>query len=183
MNNLETIHLQSFATEAELTAQHLDEYGGSSMFAGRRFTFRDAKKLHRLAEVVRAYIDGDRTYEARMERIRQIVEADFAKRASGGHSPSVPEGKTYVVNTPTRYRIGLYLEHLDKIRGQMQSGEIPSAEALGKTFADAVEFGDFVKTIRYLYVKCLKNKVTGKEYGLAMQCMHAGEKLEKGGAA
>ena len=175
------IRLESFAEEARYASDRLSAYGGTTELLGRRFTFRDAQRLRRVSDDIRRYLKGEMPDgKDRMQRIADLVRAWEARPLPVPDPGDTKPSKTYVVNRAMRYRMGLYLEHLDSERIRFQNDEMQSVTALGKTFTDAGDFGDFVTDIRNLYDETLRHRVSGNRYGLAKKCAEAGERLEKG---
>lgn len=172
---------RSFLAETENVIDLLKSYGGSTYLCGVRVTFRHIPRLEAMADRFRQWLDnGCPEDQNDFQKIIDLIKNPRPITASSQPQPG--NQKTYVVGRSIRYRIRIYLEHLDKMRKQMEEGSLQSAEALGKTYTDAVEFGDFVKTVRALYDKTRKDRVSGKEYGFAMQCNAAYGKLENGEA-
>ncbi len=173
---MDSIALESFAAEASDTAENLERYGGSTVFYGNRFTFRDAPRLRKVSQDIGRYLAGDGTEHQRMLRILAMIRR---QPCPGAPSPRPGHGvKTYVVNRAVRYRIALYLNHLDDVRRQMEKGMIESACELGTTYTDAADFGDFVNSVRRLHDKTDRHSVPGTEYGFAIQCSEEGTKYE-----
>lgn len=176
------LRLESFAELASVTADDLDRFGGSTMLCGTRFTYRDTARLHNVASEIRSYLKGEFSPEAE-DRMRAILawidRHDNPGTYTGAGRADKAKQKTYVVNGGMRYRIGLYLRDLDEQRVRFQNGELAAVTALGKTYGDAADFGDFVNTVRSLHDRTLKHGVTGKEYAMARQCECAGRAIEK----
>lgn len=179
MENLKDMRntLEMFAMEARCAAEDLRRFGGSTRLAGKRFTFRDAGRLEKVASDIGAFLDGDASELERMMRIARM--ADEGNRIPATAMQQAPHGKTYAVNRSMRYRIGLFLDHLDEVRRSMEAGETASAEVLGKTYTDAADFGDFVNSVRRLKNETESHDVPGSAYGLARQYSEEGMKLEE----
>lgn len=177
------LRLESFAELASVTADDLDRFGGSTMLCGTRFTYRDTARLHGVASEIRSFLKGELSPEAE-DRMRAILawidRHENSDTGTGRADKAKAPQKTYVVNGGMRYRIGLYLRDLDEQRVRFQNGELAAVTALGKTYGDAADFGDFVNTVRGLHERTLKHGVTGKEYAMARQCECAGRAIERG---
>jgi hypothetical protein len=167
--------LESFAEEASLAAQDLRTYGGSTIFYGKRFTYREAPRLEKAASDVRAYLGGNTAEHERMMRILSMVRSYKAPQPNS--KPAKPE-KTYAVNRAMRYRISIYLTHLDQVRLEMEKGKLDSASELGKEYTDAADFGDFVNSVRNLLDTCSRHDVPGSMYGFVRLCSEEGTKHE-----
>lgn len=165
--------LAAFAEEASLAAKDLGTYGGSTVFYGKRFTYREAPRLEKAASDVRAYLDGNTAEHERMMRILSMVRSCKAPQPK-----AAKPGKTYAVNRAMRYRISIYLAHLDQVRLRMQEGKLGSASELGKEYTDAADFGDFVNSVRNLLDTCSRHDVPGSMYGFARLCSEEGTKHE-----